>query len=108
MAYDIHLGLTETEASMSLAVLSIDGNLHDYVFSINNKELQKYTLIFRMQDYYADGFYHNQELKDFLRELIDFERVFSVDKAKAKLADDLIKVCNIALTQNANIYCFAD
>jgi hypothetical protein len=108
MAYDIYLGLTKTEASINWPVLSIDENLHDYVFRGNDKELQRYVLLFRIQDYYADGFYHHQELNNFIKELIEFEKVFSIDKAKVKLAEDLIKVCNLALAQDVNVYCFAD
>jgi GTPase Era involved in 16S rRNA processing len=108
MAYDIYLGLTEKEASMSLPALSIDENLHDYVFMGNDKELQKYTLLSRIQNYYSEAVYQNEELNDFLTELIEFKKIFSIDKRKVKLAEELIKVCNVALKQDVNVYCLGD
>lgn len=107
MSLDIHLASSQSEAEKLYPSLSFDEDIHDIIFSDNNKWIKNFPLFMKMNDYYSDVYYDNENIEDLKCEI---NEIFSMiqDKNISEFFMKFVKVCEMAIKKNANIYCFCD
>ncbi len=107
MSLDIHLSKNEKDAELVEPEMFFPENLHDAIF-IHKKGFKKEFKQFnRMHDYYADIFYIGDQILELKLELLEIER--STDYSPLKeFSKELIGLCEKAISNRKNIYCFCD
>lgn len=108
MAYDIHLGVTKNDASRHHAVLQIEENIHDLIFSNLDCKSWKYPLFCRMKDYYKDAVFSQGDLGVFQNELTKVKELFKSDQVILLLLEKIILACHEADSKNLNVYGLCD
>jgi hypothetical protein len=107
MPLDIHLSSSEKEAEIIEPEMSFPEDLHDAIFFQKKGFKGKYAQFNRLIDYYSDTFYLGKQIMELKEELIDIS-INSEYKPLVSFSKIFISLCEKAITQSKNIYCFCD
>jgi hypothetical protein len=107
MALDIHLASSKAKAEQLHPSLSFDETIHNRIFRDQEKMKKNYPLLSRLSDYYNDAYYAIDEIEDVINEV---KIVMSKEKntSSIKFLQQFLKICDLAINEGKNIYCFCD
>lgn len=103
MALDIHIGKKSDKAEF---ILEFPEKIHQHIFS-RYEWVKRYARFGRMEDYYSDVFYTGSELHLLREDLVQVLRRVDSETLR-EFIGNFIAVCDIAIADNVNIYCFCD
>jgi len=81
--------------------------MHKNIFANQTKLLDKCRCLAKLNDYYVDVYYINGDIYKLKNDLQLFYEFTNNEEVKSFI-DSFIQLCNYAITEDYNIYCFSD
>ena len=108
MALDVHVLDSDAARPVTWPVCQFEEPIHSAIFFGNVPIAQRYPLLRRMQDYYADARYRGADLRDLVRELQDVLPEFTGDPPVHQVLWRFFEVCRDAASRERIVLCLCD
>ncbi len=107
MSLDIHIGRNRCDAEKVYPSLSFHEDVHALIFMREAQHLDQNTIFRKLNDYYHDTVFQAEDVEKLKTELKDMCSKIR-DQEVINFLKKFIGICDEALLNNANIYCFCD
>lgn len=108
MSLDIHIAESREQALHGVPRLSIEEPIHDRLFFSKPDIQEQLPMMQRMEDFYKDFIFLNNELDTVRNEITSLRSQFSGDVTILKTLDDLDRTFAEAKSSGLNVYGFSD
>jgi len=108
MALDVHVLDSDTARPVDWPACQFEEPIHNAIFFGRVPVIQRYPLLRRMQDYYADTRYSEADLRDLVTELQDVLPKFAGDPPVHRVLQRFTEVCRRAASQGKVVFCLCD
>lgn len=108
MALDIHVLDSDTARPENWPVRQFEEAVHSAIFSGEARVAQRYPLLRRMQDYYADARFSGSDLRRLVAELEKVVPEFAGNPPVQKVLRQFLEVCESAASQGKVVLCLCD
>ena len=108
MALDVHVLDSEAAQPVGWPACQFEESIHSAVFLGGALEVGQYSLLRRMQDYYADARYSGPDLRDLAGELEEVLPKFASNPPIHQVLQRFMEVCRNAAAHDKVVLCLCD
>jgi hypothetical protein len=108
MALDVHVLDSDAARPVDWPACQFEEAIHSVIFFGGVPVVQRYPLLRRMQDYYADARYSEADLRGLVAELQEVVPLFASNPAVHRVLERFLEVCRGAASQRKAVLCFCD
>jgi hypothetical protein len=108
MALDVHILDSAADRPVGWPACQFEEPIHIAIFFGGVPVVQRYPLLRRMRDYYADARYSGADLRGLVAELQEVLPKFANDAPVHRVLQRFMEVCRSAAAQGKVVLCLCD
>jgi hypothetical protein len=108
MALDVHILDSDSGRPVDWPACQFEESIHSAIFFGGVPVVQRYSLLRRMQDYYADAQYTGADLRGLVVELQEVLPKFASNPPVHRILQRFMEVCRNAVSQDKTVLCLCD
>ena len=105
---DVHIADSFEAASRNHPAFGFDAKVHDLIFLRDNVPIERFRLLMRLRDYFADTSFAASELPALMREIESLIDLLPPNNSMASVLEQFRSACETAASTQQNIYLICD